>query len=54
MVAAFSVQARPVSPPPSPAHPEPAETTLVSLFLRLIFLLNRHSYHMKLILELCP
>lgn len=44
MVAALSVQAKLVSPHPPPAHPKPAETTPVSLFLRLIFLLNSHSY----------
>lgn len=44
MVAAFSVQTRLVSPHPPSAHSKPAETSLVSLFLRLILLLNSHSY----------
>lgn len=42
MVAAFSVQAGLVSPHPPLAHPKPTEATPASL--RLIPLLNSHSY----------
>lgn len=50
MVAAFSVQARLVSPHSPPAHPKSTERTLVSLFLRLILVIPTS---VKLILKWC-